>query len=148
MPEIITPLGFEELKTKPPLNPRVRLSDDMQQTLALLSGYDGVQRHIIRTTPTGILQVVNPLVQAILNIVTTGGNESYQHTPQRCSEVIIKADKDNSGDVWLNIGAAAAVDTGWVLDANEQIPITVANLAHVRLFVVTSGDKVQIMYTQ
>jgi len=148
MSTIITPLGFEELKTKPPLSPQVRLSEDMQQTLALLAGFDGVQRHLIRTTPTGIIQVVNPLIQAIINHTSTGGNEAYQHSPQRCSEVIVRANPNNGGDIWLNVGAAAGVDTGWVLDANEQIPITVANLAHIQLLIVTSGDKVQIIYTQ
>ena len=148
MAKVRQPFELQELDTKPPLPSDPNITDDIQQTLATLVGYDGVQRRIIKVTPTGILQVVNPLLKGILNLGGFGAAYDYQGPDIKCSEIVVRAGGSNGGDVWVNIGSTAAVDTGWPLDAGEYVPLTIINLQHLHLHIVTGADKVQIIYTQ
>ena len=148
MGKVGQPFELAELETKPPLSTNPSITDDIQQTLATLVGFDGVQRKLIRVTPTGILQVVNPLIKGILNLGGFAATYNYQGPDIKCSEIVVRAGGSNGGDVWVNIGSAAAVDTGWPLDANEYVPLTIINLQHLHLHIVDAADKVQVLYTQ
>lgn len=145
---IRSPFDIPELNTKPPMDTSPRVSDDIQQTLATLVGYDGVTRHLVRCTPRGLLQVVNPRIIGFLNISRTNGNYAYQGSNIPCSEIIVRADKDNSSLVWVNVFAVAGEDIGWPLSANEYITMTITNMQQLHLLIVGDAEKVVILYTQ
>lgn len=142
------PLGFDDVPTKPPMSPQPLISDDIQQTLATLVCYDGETRRLVRGTKQGKLQTVNPLAALFVNIPATVGNFLWHGDNIKCSEVIVRTDPDNAGRVWVNIFAAAAKNVGCPLDANEHIILTLNNLSHLHLKLITSGDKVILLYTQ
>lgn len=148
MGEIRTPFELIDLPTKPPLPSNPRVSDDIQQTLATLVGYDGTSRRILRATPSGILQVVNPLAKEFANILSNTTNYLWQGDDIKCSEVVVRAHPDNSGRVWVNVYAAAAADTGWPLDANEHVVLTLTNLSHLHVKIIATAEKVVAFYTQ
>lgn len=142
------PFGFEDIPTKPEMSPQPLISDDIQQTLATLVCYDGETRRLVRGTKQGKLQVVNPLAALFVNISATEGNFLWQGSEIKTSEVVVRAHPDNSGRVWVNVFAAAAADTGWPLDANEHITLTLNSLSHLHLKIITNAEKVILLYTQ
>lgn len=148
MGEAITPFSIVGLPTQPPLPISPRISDDIQQTLATLLGFDGTARRLLRITKSGRLEVVNPLAQKFQNILANQANYLWQGADIKCSEVVVRANPDNSGRVWVNIYADAAVDTGWPLDANEYITLTLSNLEHLQLKIIADTEKVILYYTQ
>ena len=148
MGRLRTPFEIPELSVKPPLSSSPLITDDIQQTLATLVGYNGQARRILRCTAHGMLQVVNPLAVGFINVTGSGANDTYDGIDRRTSEVIVRAHPDNNSLLWLNTFAAAAVDTGWPLAANEYIVLSVNDIAHLHLLIVGSGEKVIISYTQ
>lgn len=148
MPEVLIPMPLGDFQTKPPLTARVRITEEMQQVLSLLTGYDGAARRLLRVTPTGILPTVNPTIQAFVNITGSGANYTWQGSDIKCTEVIVRAHPDNAGRVWVNVYGAAGADSGWPLDGNEYVPITVSNLNQIHLKIVADGEKVILAYTQ
>lgn len=148
MGEVRTPFELPEPLTKPPLPSNPRISDDIQQTLATLVAYDGIKRRLLRSTPTGMLQTVNPLAKQFANILANTANYLWQGDDIKCSEVVVRANPDNSQRVWVNIYAAAAADTGWPLDGGEHIVLTLTNLSHLHLKILDNGEKVILYYTQ
>jgi len=142
------PFDIVDIPTKPPLTSQPLISGDIQQTLATLVCYDGETRRLVRGTKEGKLQVVNPLAALFVNISATAGNFLWQGDDIKCSEIIVRAHPDNSGRVWVNVFAAAAADTGWPLDANEHIPLTLNNLSQLHLKIINTGEKVILLYTQ
>lgn len=143
-----TPFELVDLPTKPPLPSNPKVSDDIQQTLATLIGYDGTSRRILRSTPTGILQTVNPLAQKFANLLSDTTNYLWQGDDIKCSEITIRAHPDNSGRVWVNVYAVAAADIGWPLDANEYIVLTLTNLSHLHVKIISTAEKALVYYTQ
>lgn len=148
MGEVRTPFELVDLPTKPPLKSNPIISSDIQQTLATLVGYDGTARRILKSTPTGILQTVNPLAQKFANLLADEANYVWQGDDIKCSEIVVRAHPDNSGRVWVNVYAAAAADTGWPLDGNEHIVLTLTNLSHLHIKIIANGEKVNLFYTQ
>lgn len=148
MSEIRTPFEIPDIVVKPALPISPRVSDDVQQTLATLLCYDGSARRLLRCTPRGMLQVVNPLIIGFINVGGLGANGVYDGLDIPCSEVIVRAHPDNSQRVWVNVFAAAAVDTGWALDRNEYIPLTLTNMLQLHLLIEDAGEQVIIAYMQ
>ena len=148
MSEILKSLTFEDLPTRPPLKGRPRLSEDLQQTVSLLSGWDGATRRLVRCSPTGVLHAVSPPVKGIINKVSTGATENVTFDDIETSEIMVFANANNSGDIWVNLGANGGVDTGYPLDAGDYIILSINNLNRLYLHVITSGDKAVIVYTK
>lgn len=148
MGEVRTPFSIVDFLTKPPLSFNPRVSDDVQQTLATLVGFEGTGRRILRCTKTGMLQTVNPTAQKFINTTVGTPTYKYQGPDIKCSEVVVRAHPENSGRVWVNIYALADVDIGWPLDANEHITLTLTTLQHLHLDSFNSDEKVIIFYTQ
>jgi len=147
MAEILKNLTFEDLPTKPPLTGRPRISDDLQQTVALLVGWDGVTRRIIRCSPTGALYVTSPKVKGIINFQADGDSDDWQGDAIKTSEVLIKAKTGNTGNLWVNVGAAAAVNTGFQLLSGEYVNFSINNLHTLYLHFTKDDDWVNIIYT-
>ena len=147
MSEIQIPFPLKGIPLKPEMTDRVKIDETMIQSLAALCGWDGEARRLITAALNGALHVTTPPVCSIINQVTTGATEDITLTDTPTPQVMVMSNKNNSGDVWVNIGAAAAVDTGWLLDAGDYIQFSINNLSELRLHVVTSGDKVIILRT-
>ncbi len=117
------------------------------QALASLFGWDGQARRMITCSKGGSLHTVSPVASEIINKVSTYPNENMTFTDQVTSEVLIHADKTNGGDVWVNIGSAGAVDTGFLLDAGDHVQFSINNMANLNVFIVTNADMVTIIRT-
>lgn len=142
------PLPFQQLQSKPEIVGMINLTQDMQQSLSLMTAYDGIQRQLLKCTPTGTLYTASARVKGILNITGVGTNDDWQGDDIKTSEVLIKANPDNTGRVWINVDAAAGVDTGHPLDAGDFIQFTINNLHNLHLLIVVSGEKASIIYTR
>lgn len=147
MKEILIPLTFEDLPTRPPLVGRPQVSDDIQQTVALLVGWDGSTRRLVRVTPTGTLRICEAPVKGISNILADETNYTWSGYDTPTSEVIVKAHPDNTGRVWVNVGDVAAADIGYPLDAGEWVKLSINNLAALHLFIAVDTEKAIIVYT-
>lgn len=147
MYKVQIPFPIKGLPMKPELTGQQTVDDKIIQTLATLLGWDGESRRLITCAINGALHSVSPPVAGFTNVASTGNNEDVTFSEQRTTEIIVMANKSNAGDVWVNVGAAAAVDTGWPLDAGETLKISINNMQELNLFVVTSGDKVIIVRT-
>lgn len=148
MPDIIKSLPFEELATKPPLTGRVRISDDMQQTLTLLSGWDGASRRLLKVSQSGALYVCSPRVKGIINQQGDGDADDIQLPDIPTSEVLIRAKPTNTGRIWVNFSAAAAVDIGYPLDSGEHVILSVNNLHSLHLHYTKNDDWAIVIYTK
>lgn len=148
MVEIMKPLTFDDLPTKPPLVGRPRMSDDLQQTVALLSGWDGSTRRLIRVSPTGVIRIGSARAIGVINVLSD--TDGYTITCENCptSEAMIRAFPDNTGRVFVNIGAAAALNTGYPLFTGEWINLSVNNLNSLQLWIEKDTDKVSVIYTE
>jgi len=148
MAEILKSFTFEDLPTRPPITGRPKISDDFQQTVALLSGWDGVTRRLIRVSPSGVIRVGSARAVGVINVVAT--IDGYVVTCNDCptSEVMLRAFPDNTGRVFLNIAAAAALNTGYPLFTGEWINLSVNNMNSLQLYIEKDTDKVAVIYTE
>lgn len=147
MPTPKLSLPFDELDTKPPLNPQPTISDNIEQVLALLSGYDGSQRKLLKCSPVGVLYVAQPVVKGVINILADQASYNWQGEGISTTEVLIIAVPTNSSRVWVNVGAAAAPDTGYPLDSGDWLRWSINNLRSLHIHIVGNGEKVAVAYT-
>lgn len=141
-------LPFDELDLIPPLTARLSVSEDVQQTLSLLSAWDGSQRRLVRVSSGGVLYVAAPKVKDILNIAAADPVFDWAGDNIKTSDVLIRANPKNTGDVWVNVNAAAAVDDGYPLEAGEWINLTVLNLANLHVHFTVDLEKAIVVYSQ
>ena len=147
MGEVLIPLTFEDLPTRPPLVGRPRISEDIQQTAALLVGWDGVTRRLVRCSPTGALYTASPRVKGIINQQSTGIGSTKQFTDIVTSEVMIRSKSTNTGLIWVNVGKAAAENVGYPLDSGEWVNWSMNNLISLHLFFAAADDYAIVVYT-
>ena len=147
MLEILKSLTFEDLPTKPPLVGRPKMSEDLQQAVALLVGWDGTTRRLVRVSPTGTLYVASPRVKGTININADNPDYLWQGEDIPTSEVLIKARIGNSGFIWVNVNAPAAVSTGYELDGGEWVSFSISNLHSLYIYSLQAAQKAMIIYT-
>jgi len=148
MPEIIKPLTFDDLPIKPPLIGRPKISDDLQQTAALLVGWDKATRRLVSVSPTGVLHIAQSPVKGIINAQAAADGITGQGDDISTSEVMVKAKPSNVGTFWINIGAAAGDNVGFPLDAGEHFVFSVNNLHSVHYYFSTKDDWGIVVYTK
>lgn len=148
MPDVIKSLPFEEMATKPPLTGRIRITDEMQQTLALLSGWDGASRRLLKVSQSGALYVCSPRVKGIINQQGDGDADDIQLPDIPTSEVLIRAKPTNAGRIWVNFSAAAADNVGYPLDSGEHVILSVNNLHSLYLHYTKNNDWAIVVYTK
>ena len=148
MPDIIKNLRFDDLPVKPPFGGKLRLSEEIQQAISLIVGWDGQSRRFISSSPSGVVRVCDGRAKAVLNV--TADQDAYTLTPDDTptSEIIIKAHPDNVGQVVVNIGVTASLTAGFPLDAGESMEFSVNNLNALRLYVESDTEKAAILYTE
>lgn len=145
MPEIIKSLTFKDLPTRPPLAGRPKISDDIQQTAALLVGWDGSTRRLIRVSPSGVLYVAEPIVLPIINKQATADGYTYVGDNLDITEVLVKAKPSNVGRIWANVYTTGAVDTGYPLDCGDWVKFSMRNLNNLHLYFTKDDDWVIIV---
>jgi len=148
MPEVLIPLTFEDLEVKPPLVGRPKISEDLQQTVALLVGWDKRTRRLVSVSPSGVLHVASAPVKGIVNLLSTGDGTTQQGGDIKTSEVLIRAIPTNSGRIWINVGTAAAVNSGYPLDSGEPVTLSVNNLHSLHFYFTKDTDKACVVYTK
>ncbi len=145
--EIEIPFKIKGVKFKPEQTGMIKVDEVMIQTIASLCGWDGEARRLLTCALGGALHTVTPQVDAIINKVSTDPAEDITFTDQPTTEVMIMAHPTNSGDVWVNLDAVAAVDTGWYLDAGDYVQFSINNMKRLNIHVVTAWDMVAIIRT-
>ena len=148
MLEILKPFTFDDLPTKPPITGRPKLSDDLQQTIALLVGWDSSTRRLVRVSPSGVIRMGSARAVGIHDIVADTADFTITCTGCPTSEVMIRAYPDNTGRVFVNIGKAAALNVGYPLFTGEWVNLSVNNLGSLQLYIEKNADKAAVIYTE
>ena len=147
MYKIQIPFPVKGLPMKPELTGQQTVDDKIIQSLATLLGWDGESRRLITCAINGALHTVTPPLAGITNVASSGANEDVTFSDQQTTEIIVVANRNNTGDVWVNVDAAAAIDTGMLLDAGDSVKFSINNMQRLNLFIVTNGNKVIILRT-
>ena len=148
MPEILIPFGFRELQLKPEITARLRLSDDIQQTLASLAGYHGQDRKLLRCSGTGVLFASSPRIDGIEHISDAGANYVWSGADKSISEIMIMGHPDNTGLVWVKNDTAALATNAWPLSAKEVLNFSIDNLANLHLKIIVAAEKAIVLWTR
>jgi len=147
MTRIGNPMKCPELDLQPEPQGGIELSDNMQQTLSLLTAFWRNQRVVLKASPTGVLFNTSPPLEDIFHVLATTGDFPYQGDNIPCSEVMVMGHPDNTGKVSIRTKVAATVDNAWPLAAKEVIGFSVTNLNMLHLLIVTDAEKALIAYT-
>lgn len=89
----------------------------------------------------------SPIAAAFENITGVGANDDITFESRLTTEIMVLTNKNNIGDVWINLDAGAIIDTGWPLDAGEWVKMAIGNMDRLNLRIISNGDKVIILRT-
>ncbi len=148
MPKILVPFTFDDLPVSPPLSGQPILSNDIEQTIATLVGWDGSTRRLVRVSPTGSIRVGSARAKAVLDILSNTAGYVLTCPNLSVSEVMIRAYPDNTGRVFVNIGKAAALNVGYPLFTGEWVSLSVNNLNSIQLYIEKDAERVAVLYTE
>ncbi len=148
MPNINKSMDVSELNIQPPIEGKVRLSDDMTQTLALLTAMGADKRRPLRCSESGVLNVSDPRIKDIEHYTGVGANDTQTGTDTPCTECMIMGHPDNTGKVWVRPNKTATVNNSWPLAKGEVVGFTLDNLKQLNMLMVTDGDIVIVAYTR
>ena len=142
-----TPIAVPELNLQPEQSGGVNLSEDMQQTLALLTAFFLNKRVVLKASASGMLYVTSPPLKDVFHVTATTGAYAYRGTDTPCSEVMVMAHPDNTGRVWAKSNDTALTDTAIPLAAGDVVSISITNLNQLFLLIATNGEKAIIAYS-
>lgn len=148
MLEILIPFKIEDLLLKPEMAGRIKLSDDMQQTLASIVGFDGAARRLLRCSNKGTLYTTSPRIANIIHVKRTNGNYAWRGTDIKVSEVMILGHPTNSSLIWVKNDELASDANGWPLAANAVLNMTLDNLLNLHLLIVGDEETAIVAYTR
>ncbi len=148
MGNINKPMTIPELNLKPPMDGRVRLSEDMQQTLALLSAYGISKRVLLKASESGVLNVTSARIKDIVHYDRNDPVPMTQGDNVPCTECLIMAHPENIGRVWVRPDKAATTSNAWHLAAGETINFTLDNLQQLRMNIIANGDGIIVAYSR
>lgn len=148
MAEINKPLEIEELNLQPPVTGKVRLSDDMQQTLALLCGYVNSKRKLLKITESGVLNTCSPRLDDIYHETAAGSPINMTGRDVACAEVMCMGHPSNTGTVWVRADSAATVDNAWPLAKGEAVIFTMENVKQLNFLMSVASEKLIVAYTR
>lgn len=148
MPDINKPMDVAELNIQPPIVGKTRLSDDMQQTLALLTAMGADRRRPLRCSESGVLNVCDPRIKDIVHIAGVGAGGKKTGTDTPCTSVMVLGHPDNTGLVWVRPNSDATADNAWPLAKNESVGFVLDNLSQLNAMFVVAGEKIIVAYTR
>lgn len=148
MPDINKPMDIPELNLQPPITGKVRLSEDMQQTLALLCAMGETQRIALRASGEGVLLVGEPTIKDIVIITSAAGTGLGQGSDIPCSKVMVMSHPDNTNITWVRPYNPVDGTHGWPLEPNDVVKFTVDNVNRIHFLCLTALGKVIIAYAR
>lgn len=148
MRSITKSMEIPELSLKPPITGSLQLSDDIQQTLALLTAYADGKRRILKSSASGVLSVASPRIADIVHYTGVGASDDQTGKDVPCSECLVMAHPDNTGLIWVRGDKAALATNAWPLSAKESIGFTIDNLKQLNMLIVVAGEKVIVAYSR
>ena len=148
MPNIKKALRVPELGLRPPITGDIRFSEDMQQTLALLTGFGDNRRVLLKATEGGVLHTVSPQLKDITVFTAADPVFTWQGGDIPCTEVAVMAGLDNTGRVWVRPNSGASAANGWPLDKGEPFGFTLSNLNQLHVTIEITAEIAIIAYTR
>ena len=148
MSKIRKPMQLPDLNLQPPIEATVRLSDDMQQTLSQLAGYDVNTRKLLRCSASGILSIASPRLIDIKHYTRTAIDNPTQGDDIACTEVLVLGHPDNAGRVWVRSGGVAGTTNSWPLAAGAVIGFSVDNLKQLKIHFPVQDEILIVAYTR
>lgn len=148
MPQIEIPFPFGDLPLKPELTGKIKVSDDVTQTLATLLGWDGSSRKLLRSALSGVLQVTSPQVRRIYHVGGGGAGSVVTFGDIPTTEVMVRGHPSNGDLIWVAIGETPSAANGWPLAVNDNIVLSVDNLNRIQILIVTATEQAIIAYTR
>jgi hypothetical protein len=142
-----TPIAVPELNLQPEQAGGVQLSEDMHQSLSLLTAFFLNKRVLLKASPSGMLYVTNPPLFDVLHVAAVGAAYAYQGNDLPCSEVMIMAHPDNTGRVWVRTNATATVNNAIPLDKGDFIVVSCTNMNQLNLLIAVDTEKAIIAYS-
>ena len=146
MSDIKKSMDVAELNIQPPLSGKTRLSDDMQQTLALMTALGADRRRPLRCSESGVLNVASPRIKDVVHYTGSGANDTQTGGNVPCTEVMVIGHPDNNSNVWVRPNTTATVNNAWPLAANGVVSFTLDNLSQLNMLIVGDGEKVIVAY--
>lgn len=140
MQRIGTPLKCPELHLQPEREGNIELSSDMQQVLALLTGFSKNERIVLQASPVGSLRTTSPRIQDIKHLEGSGVNDHVQGSDMPCSEIMCMGDPTNTGTIWVRTLTTATTGNAWPLAAGEVVNLSADNYRDLRALIVTHAD--------
>jgi len=148
MHDINKPMDVAGLRLQPPITKTVKLTADMQQTLALLTAYGDSARKLLRASESGVLNTASAKLKDIVHYDRVDPANPTQGDDITCTECLIMAHPDNVGKVWVKPHAAATTANAWPLDATDVVSFSLDNLNQLRFNIVTDNDSLIVAYTR
>jgi len=141
-------MQIPELNLRPPITDAVNLSNDMQQTLALLAAYDVNTRKLLRCSASGILSIASPRLIDIKHYTRTAIDNPTAGDDLLCTEVLVLAHPDNAGRVWVRSGGVAGTTNSWPLAAGAVMGFSVDNLCQLKMHFPVQDEILIVAYTR
>ena len=113
--------------------------------MAIKSAAASVMGFLGRATSSG-REIIGASIQDILHYTGSGANDTQQGGNVVCNELLVMGHPDNTGKVWVRIGAVATVNNSWPLAAGEIFVFNVDNLSELQMLLVVSGEKLIVAY--
>lgn len=148
MGNINKPMGVPELNLRPPITEKVRLSEDMQQTLALLCTMDNAKRVMLRASESGALYTMSPQIKDIVVFTATAEKKEFQGGNIPCTEIAAIAGLSNGDRAWIRPYSVASSANAWPLDKGEIFGFAISNLNQLHVTIQTADDIVVVAYTR
>lgn len=150
MPDVNKPMDIPELNLQPPITGKIRLSEDMQQTLALLCAMGSSKRIALQASESGILLVGEPVIKDIVILTGAIPEEEELSIAQGsdipCSMAMVMAHPDNTDKVWVRPYTKPDNTHKWPLQTWDVIKFAVDNLNRLHFLFDTDDEKVIISY--
>ncbi|MBA7618127.1 hypothetical protein ES703_25448 [subsurface metagenome] len=148
MSEINKAMDVAELNIKPPIEGKTRLSEDMQQTLALLTAMGADKRRPIRCSESGILNVTDPRIKDIKHYIRTALKDPKAGDDISCTAVMAMGHPSNTDLIWVRPNGIAYASNSWPLAAGEVVGFTLDNLSQLKMLIAAENDRLIVAYTR
>lgn len=148
MPQINEPMDVPELNLQPPITGKMKLSEDMQQTLALICAYVNNKRVTLRASEFGVLNTVCCQIKDIVVFKATAGTKQFCGDNIPCTEIAAIAGLSNGDRAWVRPYKVADATNAWPLDKGEAFGFAISNLNQLHVTIQTADDIVVVAYTR
>jgi len=145
--EIQTPFSIKGLPLKPELSGRQKVDETLIQTLSALMAFDGESRRLLTCALGGSLNSVSPPVAGIQNLLSTGAQEDWVGGDIPTTEVMMQSKTTNTDNIFVNVGALAANNTGWLLKPGDILKISINNMNQLNIFFKSTAHWLDLIRT-